>query len=125
MEISLSPIPCAVLNYNLNHLRAISSIPMNKAAGKVILKGLTKDGKKFRPSDWAERLTGAVASFGRGRRIIFHPKVKMATVEGVTCVFVDADLEQEDPMLFGFLLNFAEGNNLQIVRAETNSPALI
>jgi hypothetical protein len=85
---------------------------------KIIIKGLTKDGKKFRPSDWAERLTSAVATYGRGRRVVFHPKVRMATIEGVSCVLVDADLEQTDPMLFGFLMNFGEGNNLQIVRSD-------
>lgn len=89
---------------------------MSNTTAKVVIKGLTKDGKKFRPSDWAERLTSAVATYGRGRRVVFHPKVRMATVDGVTCVIVDADLEQSDPMLFGFLMNFGIGNNLQIAR---------
>jgi hypothetical protein len=90
---------------------------MTTTPGKIIIKGLTKDGKKFRPSDWAERLTSAVATYGRGRRVVFHPKVRMATIDGVSCVLLDADLEQTDPMLFGFLMNFGEGNNLQIVRS--------
>ncbi len=94
------------------------ALPMSTDAGKIIIKGLTKDGKKFRPSDWAERLTSAVATYGRGRRVIFHPKVQMATMEGVSCVVVEADLEQSDPMLFGFLMNFGIGNNLQIVRGD-------
>jgi hypothetical protein len=94
------------------------ALPMSTTAGKIVIKGLTKDGKKFRPSDWAERLTSAVATTGRGRRVIFHPKVHMVTVEGVSCVVVDADLEQSDPMLFGFLMNFGIGNNLQISRGE-------
>lgn len=90
---------------------------MTNPSEKVLIKGLTKDGKKFRPSDWAERLTGAVATFGRGRRIIFHPNVRMVTVEGgIACVEIDAELEQSDPMLFGFLMKFGEGNNLQIIR---------
>lgn len=81
---------------------------------KVIIRGLTLDGGKFRPSDWAERLCGAVASYGPGRRIIFHPSVRLATLEGVKCVVIDADLEQKDEMLFDFLLDFAKDNHLQI-----------
>lgn len=81
---------------------------------KVIIRGLTLDGGKFRPSDWAERLCGAVASYGPGRRIIFHPSVRLATLEGVKCVVIDADLEERDEMLFDFLLDFAKDNKLQI-----------
>ncbi|KKL04750.1 hypothetical protein LCGC14_2612930, partial [marine sediment metagenome] len=70
---------------------------------KVIIRGLTLDGNKFRPSDWAERLCGAVATYGPGRRIIFHPEVKLAALDGVKCVVIDATLEQENEMLFEFL----------------------
>lgn len=84
------------------------------ATEKVIIKGITKDGGKFRPSDWAERLCGAVASYGPGRRIIFHPQVKLASLEGIKCVLIDAQLEEDDIMLFEFLLEFAEDNQLQV-----------
>lgn len=83
---------------------------------KVIIRGLTQDGGKFRPSDWAERLCGAVASYGPGRRIIFHPNVRLASIDGVKCVVVDAVLEQSDEMLFNFLIEFADDNNLQTER---------
>ncbi len=87
--------------------------------GKVIIQGLTKEGGKFRPSDWAERLCGAVASYGPGRRIIFHPNVKLGAIEGVKCVFIDASLEEDDAMLFEFLTDFADENNLQIMHTDT------
>ena len=83
---------------------------------KVIIRGLTQDGGKFRPSDWAERLCGAVATYGPGRRIIFHPNVQLASIDGVKCVVIDAELEQSDEMLFEFLIDFAEENNLQTDR---------
>lgn len=93
---------------------------MNKTPGKIIIiKGVTRDGRKFRPSDWAQRLTSAVASYypSRGhQRRSFHPNVRMATIDGVNCVLVDAELEQNDPMLFEFLMKFGEGNNLEVVR---------
>ena len=87
---------------------------------KITIKGLTTDGKKFRPSDWAERLTASIATFGRGRRMIFHPSVHMATIDGINCVVVDGELEQSDPLLFGFLMDFSTGNNLQITRDDNS-----
>jgi hypothetical protein len=88
------------------------------ANSKVIIQGITSSGGKFRPSDWAERLCGAVASYGPGRRIIFHPNVKLASIDGVKCVVIDAELEQDDEMLFEFLTDFAEDNDLQILRTD-------
>ena len=88
-------------------------------SGKVIIQGITQDGNKFRPSDWAERLCGAVATYGPGRRIIFHPNVKLAAIEGVKCVVIDANLEDDDEMLFEFLTDFADENKLQTIRTDT------
>jgi len=89
------------------------------ATGKVIIQGITQAGGKFRPSDWAERLCGSVATYGPGRRIIFHPNVKLASLAGVKCVVIDASLENDDEMLFEFLTDFANENNLQILHTDT------
>ncbi len=88
------------------------------SSAKVIIKGVTQSGGKFRPSDWAERLCGSVATYGPGRRIIFHPKVRLATIDGIKCVVIDADLEQEDEMLFEFLTDFAAENHLQVTTTD-------
>lgn len=90
----------------------------NKRGPILIIKGITRDGRKFRPSDWAQRLTTSVATQTRGRRIRFHPKVRMASIEGVNAVVVDVSLRDEDPLLFDFLVNFAKGNNLQVEELE-------
>ena len=42
---------------------------------KILIVGQTKEGKKFRPSDWAERLYYTVASYGKNGRVIFNPLV--------------------------------------------------
>ena len=89
------------------------------ATGKVIIQGITESGGKFRPSDWAERLCGSVASYGPGRRIIFHPNVKLASIGGVKCVVIDASLEEDDEMLFDFLTDFANENKLKILKTDT------
>ena len=44
---------------------------------KILIMGHTKEGKKFRPSDWAERLYYTVAEYGRNGRIIFNPLVNI------------------------------------------------
>ena len=84
---------------------------------KIIIKGVTESGGKFRPSDWAERLCGSVATYDRKRRIIFHPNVRLATMDNVKCVVVDSVLEKEDPQLFTFLMNFAAENKLEIAES--------
>ena len=84
------------------------------APSKVILHGLTQDGRIFRPSDWAERLCGAVASYDKNRRITFHPCVSLASINGIKCVVVETSLEQDDEMLFEFLIEFATENKLKI-----------
>ena len=52
-----------------------------KRPENFIIVGLTLDGKKFRPSDWAERLCGIMSAFGAedtlfadlGKHEIFTP----------------------------------------------------
>ncbi|HAZ60816.1 MAG TPA: hypothetical protein DCY89_04490, partial [Gammaproteobacteria bacterium] len=39
-------------------LKLVSSdvTPVSQTATEIVLRGVTRDGRKFRPSDWAERL---------------------------------------------------------------------
>ncbi len=87
---------------------------MSQGKSRIVITGLTNEGRRFRPSDWAQRITTAVGSAGADRRVRFHPRVSMAMREGVNCVVVDMRLEEEDPMMFEFLMNFARSNDLQI-----------
>jgi len=87
--------------------------------GQVIIQGTTVDGRKFRPSDWAERLCSAIATYGRDRRATFHPHVALASIDGIKCIVIEKALEDEDEMLFNFLMDFAEDNALQIIREES------
>ena len=87
---------------------------MSEQPKKIIIKGVTQAGGKFRPSDWATRLTNAVSRPGRGGRLIYHPMVNMAMIDGINCVIVDARLEDEEPMLYAFLINFATNNQLVV-----------
>jgi hypothetical protein len=86
-------------------------------AGEVVefvIRGVTLDGRPFRPSDWAERLCGVMAAFGGDNRMQYSPFVHPVTAAGVRCVVVDVRLEQLEPMAYRFLLNFAKDNELQV-----------
>ncbi len=89
-------------------------LAMETGTDFVVIKGVTREGRRFRPSDWAERLATAVGQFGPDRRVRFHPHVRIATVDGEKCLIVDSCLEEDDPLLFNFLINFAQDNQLQM-----------
>jgi|GEM_PF-2743209 len=87
---------------------------LKKKSDPITLLGKTLDGQKFRPSDWAQRLAVAVSTVGPKKQIINHPRVHMAVKNGVPAVVIDPVLEQENKMMFEFLINFGKSNNLQI-----------
>jgi hypothetical protein len=87
---------------------------MSEYSNKVIIKGLTKEGARFRPSDWAQRLTNAVASVGPKGRIIYHPNVTLAMIDGVNAVLIDHSMAASDTRLYDFMIKFAVNNALQI-----------
>lgn len=40
---------------------------------EFVIIGLTRSGKRFRPSDWAERLAGVMAQFGGEPPVRYSP----------------------------------------------------
>ena len=79
---------------------------------RLILKGVTPEGNKFRPSDWAERLCGNLCTF-RNRRMYYSPLLRPAVIDGIKCVIVDAKLGVEHSNLLNDVMHFAKKNNLQ------------
>ena len=80
---------------------------------EFVIVGTTRDGKPFRPSDWAERLCGVMSAFGGDHRMQYSPYVHPVTAAGVRCVVVDIRLEEIEPMAYRFLLGFARENELK------------
>ncbi|MDP3612458.1 MAG: DUF3579 domain-containing protein [Rubrivivax sp.] len=85
------------------------------------IQGLTLEGRTFRPSDWAERLAGAMSSFrpgggrgGIGSYIGYSPYCVPQVVAGVKCVLVNEALKGIEPMAWDFVMNFARDNQLQV-----------
>lgn len=81
---------------------------------EFVIKGLTLEGKPFRPSDWAERLCGVMSAFGSDGRMQYSPYVYPITALGLKCVVVDVQLGEIEPMAYNFLVNFARENELQV-----------
>ena len=79
-----------------------------------VLIGLTAEGKKFRPSDWAERMCGSLCTF-RNRRIYYSPLLRPAVRNGIKCVIVDLELLEKEPGIHQQIFSFAEANCLQVV----------
>ena len=81
---------------------------------EFVIVGLTVDGERFRPSDWAERLCGIMSQFGADQRMRYSPYVQPLNIQGVKCVVVDVRLRALEPLAYQFLQNFAKDNELQI-----------
>jgi hypothetical protein len=90
----------------------------NETSSALIIQGLTPSGKPFRPSDWADRLSGVFSVLGADHRLNYSPYVKPTTIDGVRCVVVDRKLEELEPRAFRFLLGFAKDNELRIIGNE-------
>jgi Protein of unknown function (DUF3579) len=98
--------------------------PMSVAKPRrVFIQGLTHDGQAFRPSDWSERLAGAMSSFrpGGARGVAAHigysPYCVPRVIDGVKCVLVSEALKDIEPMAWDFVMNFARDNGLQLIEA--------
>ena len=103
--------------------RPAADPPVTSTSPRTLcIQGVTRDGKPFRPSDWAERLAGAMSSFrpagsagGIAAFIGYSPYCVPRVIDGVKSVLVDAELRAVEPMAWDFVMNFARDNNLVVV----------
>ena len=89
---------------------------------QFFIQGQTLDGRAFRPSDWAERLAGAMSCFrpggakgGIGSFIGYSPYCVPRLIANVKNVIVDERLKALEPMAWDFVMNFARDNKLPVV----------
>lgn len=92
-------------------------------AQSFLILGVDSTGRRFRPSDWADRLCGVMSSFRpagmAADHLSYSPLVQPSMHEGNRCVAVDARLRDIEPMAYDFLRKFARDNNLLV---EERSP---
>ena len=93
---------------------ANSAVPI-AAAHRIVIQGITTQGRAFRPSDWAERLCGIMSSFGGDQQMRYSPYVRPVMLDGVRCVVVEPSLAEVEPRAYRFLLDFAHDNELTVI----------
>ena len=89
------------------------------AAKQIYILGVTKAGKPFRPSDWAERLAGVMSQFRPGgpqpgSHLGYSPWCIPTSFGDVKCIIVHRDMRDYDVMAWDFCVNFARDNDLQV-----------
>lgn len=92
------------------------------AVKKIIIEGITESGRKFRPSDWAERMSGALSTFGRDHRIQYSPMLQPMTVNGIKCVAVDPHLKDSYPEMYAYIMRWADMNHLKVIEVDDEEP---
>ncbi|MGM0593822.1 MAG: DUF3579 domain-containing protein [Pseudomonadota bacterium] len=83
-----------------------------------LIRSVKQDGERFRPSDWAERISAGVARFSADRRLRYDAQVRPRLKNGEKCLYVDGGLAKRDPALFDYIKAFVAGNALRVEKAE-------
>ena len=88
---------------------------------QFLIVGQTLDGKVFRPSDWSERLAGAMSAFrpagsalGMAAFIGYSPYCVPRAVDGQKCVLVNEALRGIEVLAWDFVMHFARDNQLEV-----------
>ena len=93
-----------------------NSSPQNDSednALMLIIFGETQTGKKFRPSDWCERLYGVLRVLGDEAKEVTE-YVHLVNHDGQKCILIDSRLECFHPKVYSFFTRFAKDNNLAV-----------
>ena len=80
---------------------------------RYIIEGYTEDGRKFRPSDWIDRIASMGATYDMQRLVysdLLHPEL----YEGQKCLILDTSLEEQNPGMFNYVMNFVKSNGLKM-----------
>lgn len=89
---------------------------------KIMIQGVTDQGKIFRPSDWAERMSGTLASF-KDSRIYYSPLLQPTiNQDGYKCILLDPKLKESSPQVYQAILDFAKANHLKICDEDDINP---
>lgn len=82
---------------------------------KYIIEGITEDGRKFRPSDWIDRISSMGASYNM-QRLVYSDMLHPELYEGQKCLMIDMALEQDNPGMFAYVMNFVKSNGLKMTQ---------
>lgn len=81
----------------------------------IVIESVRMDGRKFRPSDWIERIATMLATFGPDHRLHYADNVQPCMINGEKCLVIGRALEQQNPGAYRFIMQFAVDNNLSVL----------
>lgn len=81
---------------------------------KLVIESVREDGKRFRPSDWIERISSTLGSFGPDHRLHYAKHAQPKVINGEKCLVVDESLKEENPQAYDYILKFAQSNSLRV-----------
>ncbi len=94
---------------------------MENEPEEIIIQSLTREGNRFRPSDWVDRICSSYATFGEDRKLRYSPYLKPEIMDGIRCLCVNMQLKIANPDGFEELMQFAEENQLNILDSQGES----
>ena len=89
--------------------------------------GKTVGGKKFRPSDWAERFCGVLSSYRpennstrnlNSKSLSYSPYAHPQNFKGEKVVFISKEIEKIEPLAWKFIISFINDNKLTFAEKE-------
>lgn len=84
----------------------------------LLIEGMTEEGRRFRPGDWADRLASTAATFSADRRLRYSPLLRPLAGRGLLLAL---RLQQENPALWRQVMDFARANRLRINKGLVHS----
>ena len=79
---------------------------MRMSRQKLVIESVGEDGRKFRPSDWIERISTTLAEFGPDHRLHYDERVRPQVINGEKCLVVDKTLKESNPQAYDYIFNF-------------------
>jgi len=86
---------------------------MSNINKSFLIEGIRENGSVFRPSAWAEMVSGAMAGFGRDHRLRYSEYLQPCVREGIKCLLLHTSLQKQNPAMYQHILNFAKQNKLK------------
>jgi hypothetical protein len=87
---------------------------MSEFANYLVISSVNEEGMRFRPADWIERISSALARRDHLNRLHYSPSVHPCYIAGEKCLVVARQLEELDPLAYRYIMDFAQANKLRI-----------
>lgn len=100
----------------------MGNTPLPRGNEQLIIQGISVDNKRFRPSDWVERISASMAVFGRDNKLRYSNYVQPCVIDGLKCMIVAKDLSTMNAPAYEFIMGFANANNLRICEDRRQHP---